>query len=142
MPADLQKMRSAVQKYGWVVQGVSDLACECDHDDAPIAHTGRDPYLYTIGLTAAGLPELLLQLTGRNSLEWIGFGTRILNVVAQHTLHRELAVGETLPLGLRNLNVTVQQPPLVDQADGFWPGFAYALYGADKVRVLEVCPDW
>lgn len=136
-----QKALAKIREHGWVIRGVSDLGC--DHTDHPHRHTGRDPYLYTAGLTEAGLPELLLRLAGKNSLDWMHAGTRVLNTVAAHTLHEELTVGQTLPTGIGSIEVTVKEPPLISNADdGIWPGLAYRLYGRRRVQVLEIEANW
>ncbi len=145
---DVRALR-IIQQQGWMIQAVT--AAGCDHHDhretAALFH--RDdliPYLYTAGLTAAGLPELLLRLTEeRSGMDWIRVATRILNGLARHTLHTELTVGQTLSTGIGRIIVTVAEPPPFSnsvRAGDVWPGMAYRLYGRRRVRVLEIIPSW
>lgn len=125
-----------------MVQAVSDMGC-ANHHAAPIPRSGRDPYLYTVGLTVAGLPELLLlRLTDRNTQEWLRAAGRLLDTAAAHTMHAELKVGQRLPYR-GGVTITVAEPPTFSIDDGgFWPGMAYALYGRDRVQVLELMASW
>ncbi len=143
MDTVLRNTIATIAAHGWAVQIVSDHGCGNDHDhDRPLFRSGRDPYLYTVGLTAAGLPELLLQLPDRNTVGWIQTGQRMLNGLAAHTLHEELTVGQHLPIR-GGLTVTVAEPaPFSRDTGRLWPGMAYRLYGQAKVRVLEVVPSW
>lgn len=73
----LDLVRQHLVKDGWAVQYVE----------------GPSPYAYTVGLTDAGLPELLLTgLPPEISL-------RLLNAVAHYMIHeREPAAGDTMSL--------------------------------------------
>lgn len=74
----LDLLRAKVLKRGWAVQ--------CVEDD-------RRPFAYTIGLTKAGFPELLV--TGLPPLKAL----RILNSVADYMVHEvEPAPGDTITL--------------------------------------------
>jgi len=138
----LTKARALIKEHGWVVEAVSDLGCECCQDAGHTPHkSGKDPYLYTVGLTAAGLPELLLTLPGKNSREWLTTGHRALNHLGQHSLHDELTIGQVIPVGIGAITATVQRPPRFNR-DSIWPGLAFALYGWDRVRLIQVVPDW
>ncbi len=143
MDSLLQDAVNAIVRHGWMVQVVSDLGCGGDHGGGnPPASSGSDPYLYTVGLTAAGLPELLLRLPGRNSSDWVRAGQRMLNGLAAHTLHEDLVVGQVLPVR-GGLWVRVAEPPVFSREPGaVWPGMAFRLYGQRKVRVLELVPAW
>jgi Domain of unknown function (DUF4262) len=143
--AMLARTRATVREHGWAVQGVSSLACEtpgCTTIHDPNREQS-DPYLYTVGLTASGLPELLLRLADKNSIEWMKRGNDLLNTVAAHTMHQELVVGESLPAGDGVLVTVCPPPPFSRDGEGnIWPGFAYEMYGRHNVRVLEVVPSW
>jgi len=137
----IQRARVAIREHGWVVQGVSDHGCQCCEQvgRAP-RQTGRDPYLYTAGLTDAGLPELLLRLTGRNTNEWMDTGTRMLNRIGRHSLHGGLVAGQFIRIR-EGISVTIAEPPPFSR-ETIWPGLAYELYGKHRVRVVEVLPTW
>ncbi len=143
MDSLLRTAVTTIARHGWMVQVVSDLGCGGDHGHQdPVRVSGSDPYLYTVGLTDAGLPELLLRLPGRSSVDWVRAGQRMLNGVAAHTLHEELAVGQCLP-ARGGLWIRVAEPPVFSREDGgVWPGMAFRLYGRRKVRVLELVPTW
>lgn len=137
----LERARILINEHGWLVQGVSDHGCvSCEHTGKTPQQTGSDPYLYTVGLTAAGLPELLLRLTGKNSREWMNTGTRMLNQVARHGLHTDLSVGQLVQTGVGGVSAVIAEP-LSLARDTIWPGLAYQLYG-HRVRVVEVLPNW
>jgi hypothetical protein len=80
-PADyLAHMRELIDCHGWAVQGV-------ERDRV------RPPWAYTVGLTPAGRPELVV--TGLP----IGRATQLLNDVAAHVLHAAAPrPGEQVPL--------------------------------------------
>jgi hypothetical protein len=76
----LAYFRGLIDRHGWAVQGVQ-----------------RDrlhpPWAYTVGLTLAGMPELVV--TGMP----LAAATNLLNDVAHHVLHAgELRPGEQVPL--------------------------------------------
>lgn len=138
--------RAKIREHGWFVQAVSDLGCcTCDQEHISAGPSGEDPYLYTVGLTAAGLPELLLRLPCRNSMEWLRLGHQVLNLIAAHTLHKELTVGESIPIAIGHelASALIQEPPVFSTEDnGVWLGYAFAIYGRDRVSCLEIVPDW
>lgn len=138
----IRKARVLIREHGWLVQGVSDHGCQCCEDAGrtPL-QTGRDPYLYTVGLTAAGLTELLLILTGKNSMEWVTTGTRLLNSVARHVLHTEPEIGQTIETGVAQVAVTFVVPEPFTH-DGIWPDLAFELYGQNKPHFVQVVPTW
>lgn len=138
----IERARNLIREHGWTVQGVSDHGCQCCADEgrAP-RQTGKDPYLYTIGLTEAGLPELLLTLPGRNSQEWMNTGTQILNRIAHHSLHSEPKIGQTVATGRGRLAATLTEP-VPFHRDEIWPGLTFELYGRYRVRFVQVVPNW
>lgn len=76
----LRYMNELMVRHGWAVQGV-----ERDRD--------KPPWAYTVGLTEAGLPELVV--TGMQ----VDDACDLLNDVAQHVVHAEPpAPGERIPL--------------------------------------------
>lgn len=140
--AMVKRARALIRENGWLVQGVSDHACQCCEDAGRIPlQTGRDPYLYTVGLTAAGLTELLLILTDKNSMQWVNTGTRLLNSVARHVLHTEPEIGHTVDTGFANITATFAVPEPFTRA-GVWPGLAFELYGQNKPHFVQVVPTW
>jgi hypothetical protein len=120
--AYLETAKAVIREHGWMVQGVFDA-------DAPFA--------YTVGLTEAGLPELILALPEQSTL-WFKFGQRMLNDFAKQSLTEELALGRAYPW-TDEITVTVREARI--SHDDLWPGFAYELYGRPRVRVLELWPQ-
>lgn len=56
----MRKIDNLIARDGWAVTGVGeDNSCHDPGCTSP--HEEQDPFLYTVGLTAAGLPELLLE---------------------------------------------------------------------------------
>ncbi len=141
--AFLAQARSMIHEHGWLVQGVTNTECACCPGGKPAHHAeDLDPYLYTAGLTEAGLPELVLRMPGRDSREWLRAGQRLLNACASHSLHEELVVGHSYPIGIvRGRSATVGTPTIARDG-GVWLGTAYALYGRGAVRALEILPEW
>jgi hypothetical protein len=137
----------AIRSHGWAIQGVGFGTCDHHpgHGSGPthVHDTGDNAYQYTVGLTEAGLPELLLRMPGRGSPDWAKAGCRILNAVAAHTLHQELTVGEVLEVatvGGRSITVAEAPPPSRDHG-GIWPGAVQRIYGR-LPRMLEILVDW
>jgi hypothetical protein len=76
----LNHLLDLVARYGWAVQGVERSG-------------SRPPWAYTVGLTPAGRPELVV--TGLP----LGRATRLLNAVAAHALHAAMPMpGEQIAL--------------------------------------------
>lgn len=120
--AYLERAKAVIREHGWMVQGVFDA-------DAPFAHT--------VGLTEAGLPELILPLP-EQGMVWFRFAQRMLNDFARQSLTEELALDRVYPW-LSEIAVTFQEARI--SRDDLWPGFAYELYGRPRVRVLELWPQ-
>jgi len=80
-PDYLDRMRDLIGSSGWAVQSVERFRL-------------HPPWAYTVGLTAAGLPELVA--TGLS----LPRATELLNDVAAHVLHADapLRPGEQIPL--------------------------------------------
>lgn len=75
----LRNVHELMVRHGWAVQGVE-------------RHRDRPPWAYTVGLTEAGLPELVV--TGMGLAE----ACDLLNDVAHHVVHAEPPVpGERIP---------------------------------------------
>lgn len=56
----MRKIDGLIARDGWAVTGVAeDNFCHDPGCNSP--HQEQDPFLYTVGLTAVGLPELLLE---------------------------------------------------------------------------------
>ncbi|MGW4519734.1 DUF4262 domain-containing protein [Amycolatopsis sp. NPDC004378] len=114
----LTLLREGVADRGWLVQGVDDAGAD-------------PPWAYTIGLSAYGLPELVV--TGLPLTEC----AELLNDLAAHALHASPpAAGERIPLrgGPLIEVVAVADPPahLV---------FAAALYGPEILALQLVHVD-
>lgn len=76
----LAHVRDIIEDYGWFVQGVSR--------DGP-----HPPWSYTVGLTEAGRPELVVTGLGLNRAH------DLLNMVAAHVMHGTAPrPGERIPL--------------------------------------------
>lgn len=123
--AVFQRTREKIKQHGWIVQGVFD-------------NETFNPFLYTVGLTEAGLPELMLSMPGRQSEEWFRFGQRLLNKFGQQSTSKELEIGKSYPCGFGSLIIDVVEPVISN--DGLWPGTAYEFYGHDT-RLLELKPQ-
>lgn len=114
-PADyLAHMRELIDCHGWAVQGV-------ERDRV------RPPWAYTVGLTPAGRPELVV--TGLP----IGRATQLLNDVAAHVLHAAAPrPGEQVPL---------RDGPLIEIVEVAEPAahllLAAQFYGAG-IRALQL----
>ncbi len=124
----LAQFRQTIAREGWVVTGVaednrcSDPRCTTSHGLNP------NPFLYTAGLTDAGLPELLLEGVAAND------AARVLNALAKLATGAELTPGT--PYEVRGQVATVEP---VNQPEGRRIcKVAAALYGGHKVRVLRV----
>lgn len=76
------KVRAMVREHGWIVQGVMPTAA-----DPP----GTIPFAYTIGLTDAGLPELIISWPGQP-----GMARDLLNNAAGGHLKDEIQHGQIL----------------------------------------------
>lgn len=110
----LAHVREVVDRCGWLVQGVVDSG-------------GRAPLASTVGLTEAGLPELLV--TGRR----LQVAASLLNAVAEYTLREvEVLPGEILHLGDVHLEAVELPHPDAHLLT------ATALYGGDQVRALQL----
>lgn len=108
----LDHLRETTLKQGWAVQYVED---------------DRRPFAYTIGLSEAGLPELVI--TGLSP----PMSVRLLNAVADYMVHKiEPAPGDTitLPDDWFAEFVEIAEPTA-------HLGFAVALCGPD-IRALQI----
>jgi len=131
----LARYRENIARFGWVVTGVAEDG-RCDTPGCTSAHGPHDPFLYTVGLTDAGLPELLVRhLNARQS-------AGLLNALARQS------AGEALTLGGRyeaaGLAVTALHLPSA-QARQLCK-VARAMYGDARLKVVELVPagggDW
>lgn len=125
----LAQYRASIARSGWVVTGVAEDN-RCDTPGCTSPHGPQDPFLYTVGLTDAGLPELLVRhLDARRS-------ALLLNALARRS------VGEALTLGGRytevGLTVTALHVPAAEARSVC--KVARALYGDARLRVLEMVP--
>lgn len=117
--------RRRILAYGWMIQGVADV------NDS----SGLNDQLYTVGLTDAGLPELVLCGIPRNTMAQ-NAATAVLNHLARQSLAQELVAGRRYPSGLDDdtpVEVVAKEPVQV-------LGLALALYGRERVRCLVVEP--
>lgn len=110
----LQQMRQVIREQGWAVKGVG-------------------PYIaYTVGMTDAGLPELVL----------IGVpvepAARVLNELARRSLDAELVPGRLYRVAEAARAFGVREVP-AEPARRLMV-YATAVYG-DRWRVLEVLPE-
>jgi hypothetical protein len=72
-------IRKLIAEHGWAIQGVGDTATE-------------PPFSYTVGMTEAGLPELVIVGLSHET------GGVILNMLAKQSLAEELVVGRRYDL--------------------------------------------
>lgn len=114
---DLQS-QATIAEHGWMIQGVF-----------PTEHYPGVEFAYTVGLAAAGLPELVISGLPLNLV-----GT-LLNDAAQHTLTTELHPGDVLD-GIASVPFRVIDAPAAEV------NLSRRFYGADKVRALQLLwPD-
>jgi hypothetical protein len=96
---------------------------------------GSLPFAYTVGLTAVGHPELML--TGS-----LGFQTAavILNGLASRVLRggARFTAGDVPPEVLVGFDVMMAGPVPAARLPDYPPALAKRLYGAGRVRVLQV----
>ncbi len=76
------RVRQIVREHGWMVQGVLP-----GRDEQP----GFIPFYYTVGLTDAGLPELIMSWPGQPSM-----GQTLLNNAATGHVKNEIKPGDML----------------------------------------------
>ncbi len=114
----LGHLRSIIGTHGWAVQAVRRERL-------------RPPLAYTVGLTAAGLPELVV--TGMPAARAAG----LLNTVASHALHAAMPEpGERIPLIsgplIEIVEVDLPSAHLLMAAELYGPGVrAYQVLHAD-----------
>lgn len=80
-------LAATIAKHGWAVTGVSEDGA-CGAPGCTSKHTVNDPFLYTVGLTAAGLPELLLEHVPYRT------AATVLNDLARQSTAAELLPGQ------------------------------------------------
>jgi len=111
----LEHMLDLVALYGWAIQGVSRDGL-------------HPPWAYTVGLTAAGRPELVV--TGIS----VTRATELLNDVASHAIHDDapMKAGDRVPLiggpAIEFVELTAAKTRLVTAID---------IYGRG-IRALQV----
>jgi hypothetical protein len=126
----LDQFRDGIRRYGWVITGVGEDG-RCSAPGCTSPHRPEDPFTYTVGLTAAGLPELLLEHV------LAATAARALNALARESLGQELDLEAVHRLAeLPGLLFT-----LVPVVGAHRCEVARALY-AGRVRVLRVTPHW
>jgi hypothetical protein len=85
----LSRTRELIRDHGWAVLGLDTGRCEdpgCTTDHATTG--GGQPFYYTVGLTAAGLPELVLRGQPKRVAH------PLLNALATQSTVAELVPGE------------------------------------------------
>lgn len=107
-------LQPRIERYGWAVQAVGGSRIHA-------------PFSYTVGLTAAGLPELVM--TGRKPLP----AAEALNDVAARLLHAEAPAPGEHVLGDEEWFEVVEVPH--PEAHLF---VATGLYGEHRVRALQL----
>lgn len=110
--------QALIAEHGWMIQGVFP--------------TEKDPgveFCYTVGLTVAGLPELVI-----SGLPYETAGI-LLNIAAERSLGDEIKAGDVLD-GIASVPFQVIAAPLAEV------NMARHLYGFAKVTALQlVWPD-
>jgi hypothetical protein len=111
------RMRALIVEHGWVVQGVFPV-------DAADVWLG-----YTVGMTAAGLPELVISGLGGEQLQ------AVLNLFAKRHVGQEIRAGDTVD-GVVNVPVRAiagLRAPI---------SFARRMYGPVRADAVQlVWPD-
>lgn len=113
----LVELKKRIAKHGWVVQGVF-----------PTRDTDPPPFAYTIGLTIAGLPELIVSGLAPNQAE------QVITVAASVHLGEELLPGTTT-------NDVITIPMRIMDAPRATLGFARKVCGRNTRAVQLVWPD-
>jgi hypothetical protein len=113
------RLRQIIAEHGWAVQTIHG-----DQDDPPFS--------YTVGLTEAGLPELVIIGLPENVA-----GT-ILNMLAKRSLETDLEVGQRyeLPNGDQNLEYLIG--PVSSPSRRSYLKMAAVLYDRHRVKALQV----
>lgn len=107
-----------IAEHGWMVQGVF-----------PTEHDREAPFAYTVGLTVAGLPELVISGLPADIAQ------QLLNAAAKQTLGSELRPGQTLA-GIASVDFRIVDAPAAEV------NMARHLYPDKTVRALQlVWPD-
>lgn len=115
--------RRRIAAHGWMIQGVHNLEDE----------TGD--WMFTVGLTEAGLPELVLSGIPRHVVAQ-GIAETVINHLARLSLSEELESGRLYGAGLDDgTEVTVVERELEKPL-----GLALAMYGRERVRYLVIEP--
>lgn len=109
--AYLSQCRSVIAEHGWMVQGVFPTT------------VGEVGFSYTVGMTPAGLPELLIA-----GLNFSNSGV-LLNLAVERHLKQEIEAGDVLD-SIANVAFRVVPAPAAKL------GVAKALYG--QVRALQL----
>lgn len=113
-----------IHAQGWMVQGVASSS------DA----SGDGDMMFTVGLTEAGLPELVIIGIPRDPAGH-AVAVAVLNHLARLSLADELVAGGVYPAGLDEAEVTV-----TDRQPGKPLSLAWLMYGRDRVRHLLIEP--
>lgn len=123
MPTDkqikdyLDLVRAQIKEHGWIILGVFPV----DKDDLGFA--------YTVGLTEAGLPELVL------SGAWNEQAQQLLNIAGEQHCRTEIKAGDTVE-DIANVPFRAIDAPLAEV------NTARRLYGESRVRAVQlVWPD-
>lgn len=107
---------SVIAEHGWMIQGVFDT-------------DGGPGFAYTVGLTPAGLPELVMSGLDHNTM------ATLLNGAAKRALANELKAGGLL-VGIASVTFQVVAAPTAEV------NMARHLYRGSNVRALQlVWPD-
>lgn len=107
---------AVIDEHGWMIQGVFD-------------NDGGPGFAYTVGLTPAGLPELVMSGLDHNTM------ATLLNAAAKRSLSEEVKVGDLLD-GIASVGLRVVGAP------GAEVNMARHLYGGSTVQALQlVWPD-
>ncbi len=118
MDAYVEHCIALIGEHGWMVQGV--FPAEFDDDV---------PFCYTVGLTAAGLPELVVSALPAAA------ATEFLNAAARRSLVTEITAGQLLE-GIGPVPFRVVDAPAAEV------GMARVVYPHADVRCLQlVWPD-
>lgn len=128
--AHIADARRRIAAHGWMIQGVADI-----HDD-----TGAEDIMFTVGLTEAGLPELVWHAIPRGGPA-ARLAQTVLNDLARLSTGEELVCGRVYTVGLDDeTRLTVVGLTVVERELAKPLGLAYAMYGRERVRYLVIEP--
>lgn len=122
----LRRQKRLIDKYGWTVMGIF-----------PTENSPGTPFSYTVGLTAKGLPELVIAGLDPRSAQ------PMLNHLATLAVAKEggFEVGERVSGVIEKYDFVIVSDSIGDSVESLFPGWAIAMYGPRVTLQQAVWPD-